>query len=614
MISPTCLRKIIQTHCCILLVAAVVSGCNSGSSPVNSTSPTNQNSGSTTEPDNESDTSSDLASKNNNARLPSQLPREMVKRELRDDDWFQEVAKQAGVDHAYRSAAEDGFYQLIESVGGGCAMIDYDQDGDLDLYTVGGGSITDSPIKIQGVSGKLFRNDGNWSFQDVTEELNLVDSTLFTHGCSVGDYNRDGWPDLFVAGYGGVILYRNEQGKKFTNVTQDTKLDSCKGWNVQGAWVDLDQDGWLDLYLLTYIDWKPDPQRMCKNDKGLRDVCGPTLFEGTQDRVFHNQGGTSFNDVSEQAGLVPSNRGLGVITADFNFDGFPEVFVANDVQENQLYLGSKEIIFQEEGVIAGVAFSADGSREGSMGVALSDINADGLPDLWYTNYSNQDNSLYQLIGPASFIPVTSTTGLAGVSREWVGFGTVVADFDHDNWPDIIVTNGHVAYDRRDSPYYQPAQLFHNQKQGTQFPEISNQGGPYFDGLYSGRGVAAGDLDNDGDLDLVIVHQDDPIAVLKNQKSNPHWVRVQLTGTKSNIEAIGAKVAISLEDRTFTHWVNESDSYNSTSDRRVLFSLPAAQNSNITVTWPSGLIEVFSNLTPNQTHELVEGMGRQASTE
>ncbi len=555
--------------------------------------------------------SSDKPAARDTALLPSELPRESIERSLQEEDWFEEVAQASGVNHVYRAGFEASLYTLLETVGGGVSMVEFDRDGDVDLFFSCGGVIKKGPpVETEGLPSRLFRNDGNWQFHDVTDELGIAAPAFYSHGCSTADFDRDGWPDLLVAGYGGVQLLRNNEGKGFVDVTKESGLANCRGWYVQGSWVDFDNDGSLDLYLLTYADWSPDPARICHNEKNQRDVCGPTLFEGQHDMLLRNQQDGTFADVTAAAGLVPQNRGLGIISADFNEDHYADIFVGNDVQFNQLYLGQPELPFVEEGLLAGVAVSARGEREGTMGVAIGDYNRDGLTDLWYTNFANQDNSLCEKEDAegASFQNVSVNRGLAGVSRPWVGFGTVLADFNHDRWLDIFIANGHVGYERLESPYFQPPQLFQSD-QGKHFQEISLDAGPYFHGKYSARGAAVGDLDNDGALDLVIVHQDEPAAILKNRLDCPHWIRLQLVGTQSNTDGIGAKVALRHQDLPLTAWVTGSDSYASSSDRRVLFSLDDGSPVDVEVTWMSGKKEVFSNLQPQEKHELVEGQGR-----
>jgi hypothetical protein len=542
-----------------------------------------------------------------NAQLPSWEALGVKPRGPRDDDWFEDITEKTGIRFAYQDGREKGFYQLLESVGGGVASFDYDRDGDIDLLFTGGGRFDGPPIQVRGHRPALFRNDGDLQFVDVTEQVGLTDDTLFTHGCTVGDFNRDGWPDLFIAGFGGCRLYRNEEGKRFVDVTDKSGL-ICKSWNVTGAWLDYDRDGWLDLYVVTYADWQPDDKRLCANDKGLRDVCGPTLFKGNRDHLFRNQGDGTFADVTDKAGLVERNRGLGVVTSDFNDDGWMDIYVVNDVQENQLYLGGERLPFSEEGIAKGVAYSASGERDGSMGVDIGDFDNDGLADIFYTNYTHQDNSLMKRLPGGGFLNISDISGVIGTSRLWVGFGTGFADFDNDGWSDLFVINGHVAYDRRDSPYFQPAQLFANIK-GKKIEDISDRGGPYFDVRHAGRGASVCDLDNDGSLDLVVVHQHDPVVILRNRNPNKNWVRVSLRGTKSNTDAVGAKVTLNQNDRILTRWQRGGGGYLAYFDPRHLFPLSEAKPVEVTVRWPTGKSEVFVDLKPSQTHELVEGSGR-----
>jgi hypothetical protein len=549
---------------------------------------------------------SEKASDQKKARLPLQLERKTELSAANPGDWFEDVTASSQLKFAYRDGSEGGFYQLLESVGGGAALLDYDSDGDLDVFITGGGRLVGPPIEVLGHPCALFRNDGDCRFVEVTAEVGLADSTLYTHGCIAGDYDNDGRPDLFVAGFGGCRLYHNA-GSRFVDVTEAAGLH-CPGWNVTGVWADFDRDGKLDLYVVTYAKWQPNHLEVCRNDQELQDVCGPTLYPGARDHLFRNLGDGRFEEVTDQAGLVEEHRGLGVVAADLDENGWVDFYVVNDVQENQLYMNGPDLPFSEQGVVQGAAYSLTGEREGSMGVDVADFDGDGLPDLWYTNYTNQDNSLLRNTGENGFVSMAPVTGLVGVSRVWVGFGTALADFDQDSWPDLFIANGHVAYERRDSPYYQPAQLFKNEK-GKRFDEVSNDGGPYFSVPHSGRGAAVGDLDNDGALDIVVVHQNDPVTILRNRNESKQWVRVRLTGRESNRDGIGAKVSAPYGDRTSTTWVRGGSGYASSFDPRVLIPQPVSDPVDVKVVWPSGKKETFEGLQQGETHELVEGQGR-----
>jgi hypothetical protein len=512
------------------------------------------------------------------------------------------------VNFTYRDGQEAGFYQLLENLGGGVAMLDYDQDGDIDLFFTGGGQLRGPPIEIHGRPSVFYRNEGGLRFTDVTDEVGVRGGAYYSHGCTVGDFDRDGWPDLFVAGYHGCTLYRNDGRGHFLDVTAAAGLRADR-WCVTGAWVDIDNDGWLDLYVITYCDWRPDPTERCINDQALHDICGPSMYPGDRDYLWRNRGDGTFEDITAAAGLEERSRALGVVAADFDEDGWMDIFVTNDVQENHLYRGREELPLESVGLLAGVALSASGEREGSMGVDVGDFDGDGRLDLWYVNYSNQDNSLMRNVGAQGFINTTARVGMGGVSRVWVGFGTGFADFDSDGWLDLFVANGHVAYERLDSPYYQPAQLFQNQS-GQRYIDVSGKGGPYFSVPHVGRGAAVGDLDNDGGLDLVLVHQNDPVVLLRNRRPARHWVRVLLRGTRVNPDAVGAKVIAPYGDRTLARWVRGGGSYAASSDPRILFPTTADAPLDVTVQWPGGAVEIFLGLAQGQTHELVEGMGRR----
>ncbi|WP_166822981.1 CRTAC1 family protein [Thalassoroseus pseudoceratinae] len=551
-----------------------------------------------------------------NAPLPHTFDKRAEPRPARETDWFEDKTASSGIDFAYRDGNEAGFYTLLETVGGGVGMIDYDQDGDLDLYFTGGGMLNGPPLTVQGRQPALFRNDGNWKFTDVTQSVGLNESDqqhrVYTHGVAVGDYNNDGLPDLAVTGYGKCRLFRNENGSQFVDVSEEAGIVGNR-WYTAAAWLDMDQDGDLDLYAATYCKWTPKDHIECTQptaDGGkIREPCAPSQYPGDRDSLWQNHGDGTFEDVAETAGLTESHRGLGVLTADFDQDGRTDIFVANDVDQNDLYFGNGDGTFTNEALRSGVAFSPTGMAEGSMGVEAGDVDGDGLIDLFYTNFVGQDNSLYRSAGDRIFLNAADRFGILGISRLWVGFGTALCDFDGDGWQDLFVANGHVFYGSKNSPYYQPQQLLQNQN-GKRFENISNVGGPYFSVRRAARGTAAGDLDNDGDFDLVVVHQNEPPALLQNRKSNQHWVRLQLHGTESNRDAIGTRVSIVYNERTLTRWVRGGAGYLSSSDYRILFPRADETPATVTVHWPTGRHEQFSELAVNQTHELVEGRGKK----
>ncbi len=544
------------------------------------------------------------------AAIPSRTTRQHPFRAVREHDWFDEASQELGVDFTYRHGSESGCYELIESVGGGAASFDYDADGLQDLFFTGGGSLVKSEdsktITLRGRSSGLFRLDGRGSFVEVSSLAGIENDSLYTHGCTVLDCDADGFDDLLVAGYRGVLLWRNQGDGTFRENAVEMGL-TPDGWNVTAAAADYDRDGLVDVYLLTYANWAPDPSRKCLNDQNLRDICGPTLFPGSRDAMFRNTG-EGFANVTDQVGLVLANRGLGIVAADLDQNGYVDFAVVNDVEENQLYLNGPEASFQEMGVLWGIALSETGEREGSMGIDLGDFNGDGFPDLWYTNYAQQDNSLLRNAEGTGFVHSASLVGLAGVSRQWVGFGTLLTDLDGDGWDDIFVANGHVAYERRDSPYYQPPQLFKNER-GRRFLEVSRDGGPYFEVTRSGRGVLKTDVNEDGAWDIVVVHQNEPVALLRNRHPAKSWIKLDLVGTHSDRNAIGAVVSVRQGERILKRWKVAGGSYLSHSDPRLLFALQDASAIDVTVTWLGGRNEVFEKRLPERTHILVEGRGR-----
>jgi hypothetical protein len=526
---------------------------------------------------------------------------------LSADDWFEEVRGDRQLDFTYRSGRDSGHYYILEGMGGGVAMIDFDTDGDLDLFFTGGGSIKAPPDGIQGLPNALFRNDGNWQFLNVTETSGLSQPSVYSHGCAVIDFNQDGSPDLVVCGYGGCQLFVNQNDSTFRDVTHASSLRS-DGWNITAASGDFDQDGWSDLLIVRYLNWSPDNDRKWFNDLGQREVAGPTFYDGVQSRLLRNQGDGSFEDITHTAGLREVGKGLGAVISDINRDGWLDIYVANDEMANHLYLGRDEFPFQETAIEAGVATDELGNPEGSMGLDTGDYDGDGQLDLWVTNFRGEDNGLYRNFGDGSFLRTTVATGLAGVSRPFVGWSTALADFDSDGWLDIFVANGHVSYHDPQSALQQPAQLFRNLL-GKRFQNVSMQGGGYFREKHIGRGAAIGDLDNDGALDIVVTHLDEPVSLLRNRHPPRDYVRIRLRATRGDPDAIGAIVDMKLSGRRVTRCVRSGAGYGSHSDSRIIFPIGASEPREVTVTWPGRGAEIFREIKTGVTSTLVEGDGQ-----
>ena len=540
------------------------------------------------------------------ALVPSSIVRDISTREPRADDWFEQVENEVGLEFSYSDGSSSGFYQIVESVGGGLVVADLDLDGWQDVFLTGGGTLSrqEDRIELSGSSSALFRNQAG-RFENTTEHSLLLDDSLYTHGCTAIDINVDGFPDLIVAGYSGVQAWVNIGDGTFVEESFALGLTSPR-WNVVPAAADINNDGLPDLYVVTYAEWKPSLERLCRNDKNLRDVCGPTLFDGQPDQLFRNNG-ESFENVSREFGLVPANRGLGIIAVDFDMNGRTDFVVVNDVQENQCYLNINDGPFREQGVLAGIAYSSSGGREGSMGVNVCDFDRNGWPDLWYTNYANQDNSLMRNVDGTGFVYASDSVELGGVSRRWVGFGTFLADFNGDGWEDIFVANGHVAYERLDGPYYQPPQLFQN-RLGKSFVELKDHGGPYFSIPRAGRGAATVDFDNDGNLDFIVVHQNEPVAVLRNRNVTQNWLRLCLVGKHSERSGVGAMVSVVQNSRSSTLWRVGGGSYLSHGDARLLFTLDTDSTVTAKVSWLGGETESFQDLLPNRTYILLQDRG------
>jgi hypothetical protein len=452
----------------------------------------------------------------------------------------------------------------------------------------------------------LFRNDGDWRFVNVTKQSGLDGDIDYSHGCAVGDFNRDGFPDLFVTCYGRSRLYQNDGGHRFEDITEKSGL-VVDSWSTAAAWFDYNGDGWLDLYVGGYLDWKLDPNEVCLNlVHKRRDICIPQRYPPSRERLFRNAGGSTFVDVTKEAEMLDHSICLGAVAADYNRDGRTDVYVANDVMRNYLYLGGERGHLRETAALSGTAFNEYGAPEGSMGVDSADFDGDGDLDLFVTNYEMEDNSLYRNEGNEYFSHATVQAGLAGACKPMVGFGTGFADFDSDGWLDLFVINGHVMYETGLTPYQQPSFIFRNT--GGVFEDASQKAAPYFTTDHVGRGAAVGDLDNDGAVDLVIVHQNQPVTVLRNRLRPQHWLRLQLTGVKSDTDAIGATVTLRRGDQELMRVVRGGGGYLSHFDSRLLFPLTSDAPATVVVTWPGGQREKFAGLAPNRTHTIVEGAG------
>jgi hypothetical protein len=537
---------------------------------------------------------------------------------------FTDVTAQSGVALTYRNGEEAGHLAILESLGGGVGVLDFDGDGLPDLFFTGGGAYTGADRKeIVGLPCKLYRNRGNCRFEDVTAAVGLDRLAggrpwFYTHGVAVADFDRDGRPDLLVTGWGRVALFRNVGGTRFEDVTAAAGLDKGITWATSAAWADFDGDGWPDLYICQYADWSWSNHPSCTYDGKTPDVCPPKNFSGLKHKIYRNNGNGTFTDVSATCGLLPggpnASKGLGVVAVDVDGDGKPDVYVANDTVDNFLYRNRStpgKIDFEECGLASGAARDDRGMPNGSMGVDAGDYDGSGRPALWVTNYENELHALYGNLcrpGQALFSFQTTAAGIAALGQKYVGWGTAFIDFNLDGWEDLFISNGHAiryptgaGVTRQQKPV-----LLLNRGKGK-FQLAGKRLGPYGQQDHLGRGVAFVDLDNDGRVDVVLQHLNEPAVVLRNVAPEPHhWLGVQLVGA-GHRDVVGARVVLEAGGRRQTRFAKGGGSYASSSDRRLVFGLGQTERiDKLTVSWPDGQQQEWISLGPDRYHVVVQG--------
>jgi hypothetical protein len=526
---------------------------------------------------------------------------------------FVDVAHSAGIAFRHDNAASPQKY-LIETMGSGCGWIDYDQNGLLDLYLVNGAA-TAVYAPQQRLCSSLYRNNGDGTFTDVTAKAGVGAEGLFGMGVAVGDYDNDGFPDLFVLGYGRCILYHNNGDGTFTDVTAGAGVQNSGLWASSAAWFDYDNDGRLDLVIANYVDWSPEHNFYCGDrGPGMRSYCHPDDYHGQPPTLFHNNGDGTFTDVSKSSGLgLKGGNGLGVVTFDYDNDGWQDIFIANDHMPNFLFHNNRDGTFREVGYVAGVAVSADGQFEAGMGTDAADTTGSGRLDLIVAHLDMQLARIYQNMGDQTFEDATLRSKLSYSTYHISTFGARFMDYDNDGWRDLFLANGHVLDNieryHADTKYAEPKMLFRNIGHGI-FENVSDRLGPDFQLPRVSRGAAIADFDNDGDLDILVNNCGQQPQLLRNDGGNAnHWVEIFLIGTKSNRDGVGARLKVVAGDLVLFDQRKGGMSYQSAQDPRLHFGLGAHSSvDSLEILWPSGRATNLTKVKADQIIAVKENVG------
>jgi hypothetical protein len=527
---------------------------------------------------------------------------------------FVDRAGEANLAFVYENGDTD-IHQIPATIGGGVGLLDFDGDGRLDVYFTQGGEFP--PTGPPAFRDRLFRNRGDGAFEDVTDRSGLAATTGgYGFGVTVGDVDNDGRPDLFVTRWRGYALYRNKGDGTFEDATESWGLGGDRDWPTSSAFADLDGDGDLDLYVCHYLAWDAEHPTLCANSRGSNRYvsCYPPAFPALRDRLFRNDGGR-FVDVTEEAGIDdPDGRGLGVVAADLDDDGLVDLVVANDMSANLFYRNKGGMRFEEIAHDAGLAGNAEGGYQAGMGVACGDLDGDGRPDLAITNFYGESTTLFHNLGDALFVDRSTDLGLRAASRFLLGFGASFLDADNDGRLELATANGHVNDHRPALPYAMPARIYALDGRGR-LADVSETAGEPWKTPHVARGLAAGDLDDDGRIDLLIVNQNEPATYLKNESGRAgRFIGFRLEGTKSNRDAVGARVTVTAGGRRLTSWRIGGGSYLSASDPRLHFGLGDADAAEaVEVKWPSGRVDQFRDLRANRYYHVREGDAPKAET-
>ena len=526
---------------------------------------------------------------------------------------FEEVGTERGLDFRLEHHPTIS-KNLIETMGGGCAFLDYNRDGLLDIYLVNGARILSSEKRLAKTGprywNRLFRGDATGNFVDVTESAG-VRGNGYGLGVAVGDYDNDGFPDIFVTNYGFNELFRNQGDGTFVEVGREAGV-TAGAWSTSAAFFDFDRDGDLDLYVARYVNWSFDHNPHCGRPS-LREYCAPSAYKGVPDLLFRNNGDGTFNDVSEAMGIRSRGKGLGVAVEDYDRDGWIDIFVANDGVPCFLFRNQQGRGFEEVGLLSGAALNQHGMPFAGMGVDFADVNHDGWPDIFVTALSLEGYVFFRNMGNGGFLDISTRTGIMRASYRLTGWGTKLVDFNNDGQRDILVVNGHfndnVAQMVRmlgTVSYPQPLLLLQNR--GASFVDVSDHAGPVFSEKWIARGAAFGDYNNDGRIDVLVTHLGGRPLLLENRSyiKNFRWIGLDLMGTTGNSESVGALVTVTDNSGKSQYYrVSRAGSYLSSNDKRLIVGLGQDRLDRVEVTWPSGRKRQWSDLTMNTFHTLKE---------
>ncbi len=526
---------------------------------------------------------------------------------------FTDIREQARIDFKHDATMTEE-KEYLETMGNGVGWIDYDQDGLMDLYFVQSAA-TEWYKPSRPLRSALYHNNGDGTFTDVTEKAGVGAVGLYGQGVAVGDYDNDGYPDLLVTGYGRAILYHNNGDGTFSDATAKAGVADEGNWSTSAGWFDYDKDGYLDLVICNYIQWSPQRNLYCGDHKpGYRSYCHPDNYHGERIKLYHNNRDGTFTDVSDASGVgKPEAKGMGVVLADFNNDGWPDIMIANDTWPNFLFLNNHDGTFRDVSFTSGVAASEDGRYEAGMGVDAADVDGEGWEDVYVTHLDFELNRLYHNNHDESFDDATFSSGMGNKTTFLSGVSARLFDYDNDGWIDIFQANGsmldNIALYHSEVSWKEPKFMFRNTG-GGKFDMVSAQLGADFMKPTVGRGVAVGDFDNDGDLDIAVSNSDDYPQLLRNDGGNAnHWLEVMLVGVKSNRDGRGAALKLTSEGFVEYRQAQGGMSYLSAQDPRIHFGLGRRTTVNsLEITWPSGVVDKLANIPIDQILTVKEGVG------